>query len=80
MQEQIDSLRRVRARSFDSAFVHQQVTSHQLMLEYLQQLASASQHPDVQSMLSAAAKRVASQLDRARSLDTTHVVRPDTTR
>ena len=80
MQEQIDSLRRVRARSFDSAFVHQQVASHQLMLEYLQQLASASQHPDVQSMISAAAKRVASQLDRARSLDTTLVVRPDTTR
>ena len=80
MQAQIDSLRRVRASSFDSAFVHQQVASHQLMLDYLQQLASASQHPDLQSMLSAAAKRVASQLDRARSLDTTLVARRDTTR
>ncbi len=77
MQAQIDSLRRVRASSFDSAFVHQQITSHQLMLEYLQQLASASQHPDVQSMLSAAAKRVASQLDRARSLEGTLVAPPD---
>jgi putative membrane protein len=77
MQAQIDSLRRVRARSFDSAFVHQQVASHQLMLDYLQQLASASQHPDLQAMLSAASKRVASQLDRARSLDSTFVARPD---
>jgi predicted outer membrane protein len=77
MQEQIDSLRRVRASSFDSAFVHKQIASNQLMLEYIQQLVPASQHPELQSMLSAAAKRVASQLDRARSLDSTLVARPD---
>ena len=77
MQAQIDSMRRVPASSFDRAFVHQQVASHQLMLEYIQQLVPASQHPELQSMLSAAAKRVASQLERARSLDTTLVARPD---
>lgn len=77
MQAQIDSMRRVPASSFDRAFVHQQVASHQLMLEYIQQLVPASQHPEIQSMLSAAAKRVASQLDRARSFDSTLAARPD---
>ena len=69
MQAQIDSLRRARDVTLDRAFVHQQIVSHQLMLERIQQLASASQHRDVQAMLSVAAKRIAAQLDRARSLE-----------
>jgi predicted outer membrane protein len=78
MQAQIDTMRRARATSLDRAFVHQQVASHQLMLDYIEQLASASQHPDLRSMLTAAAKRVASQAERARSLETALAVRsPD---
>jgi len=70
MQAQIDTMRRSRAASLDRAFVHQQVVSHQLMLDYIEQLASASQHPDLRSLLTTAARRVASQAERARSLET----------
>ena len=76
MQAQIDSMRRGREGSLDRAFVHQQIASHELMLERIQQLASASQHPDMRAMLSDAAKRVASQLDVARSLDSVIAARP----
>jgi len=76
MQAQIDSMRRAREGSLDRAFVHQQIVSHELMLERIQQLASASQHPDMRAMLSDAAKRVASQLDVARSLDSVIAARP----
>jgi predicted outer membrane protein len=69
MQAQIDTMRRTRETSLDRAFVRQQVASHELMLLYVQQLIAASQNADVQTMLTAAAKRVVSQLERARSLD-----------
>ena len=77
MQAQIDSMRRARATTLDRAFVHQQVVSHELMLDYVQQLASASQNPNLQALLNSAAMRVASQLNRARALDTTLAKRPD---
>ena len=77
MQSQIDSMRRGRTMTLDRAFVHQQVASHELMLDYLQQLAPAAQSSDLQTMLNDAAKRVASQLDRARVLDTTLAKRTD---
>jgi len=76
MQAQIDSMRRARESSLDAAFVRQQIASHQLMLERIQQLASSSQHPDMHAMLSDAAKRIALQLDRARSLDSAIAARP----
>ena len=69
MQAQIDTMRRARESSLDRAFAHQQVASHELMLDYIQQLTTASQNPELQTMLTAAAKRVVSQLERARSLE-----------
>jgi putative membrane protein len=74
MQAQIDSMRRSGMSRLDRPFVHQQAVAHELMAGYIEQLAAAAQHPEVQSFLAAAGKRVASERDRARSLEATLAV------
>jgi predicted outer membrane protein len=71
MQAQIDSMRHSRASTLDRAFVQQQIASHQVMSDYIGQLAAVAERPDVRSFLATAAARVSSQLDRARALQTT---------
>jgi predicted outer membrane protein len=67
LQAQIDSMRR--SGKLDRAFVHQQVTAHELMAGYIAQLAADAQDPAVQSFLAAAGKRFASERDRAHSFE-----------
>jgi predicted outer membrane protein len=71
MQAQIDSLRRSRGVAIDRAFVRQQIAAHQMMGDHIQQLASVAEHQELRSLLAATTSRVASQLARARSLETT---------
>jgi predicted outer membrane protein len=71
LQTQIDSMRQVRPSMLDRAFLRQQVSSHQLMADYVQQLAAAAERPEVRSFFAAAATRISSQLARARSLQAT---------
>jgi len=70
MQAQIDTMRQSRGDALDRAYVRQQVASHQLMGEYIKQLAGAAERPELRAFLETAAGRVASQLERARSLHT----------
>jgi hypothetical protein len=70
MQAQIDTMRQSRGDALDRAYVQHQVVSHQLMGEYIKQLAGAAERPDLRAFLETAAGRVASQLQRARSLHT----------
>ena len=71
MQAQIDTMRQSRGDALDRAYVHHQVVSHQLMGENIKQLAGAAERPELRSFLEGVAVRVASQLQRARSLQTT---------
>jgi len=70
MQTQIDSIRRASGDALDRAYVRQQVNSHQLMGDYIKQLAVAAERPELRAFLETTAGRVASQLQRARSLQT----------
>jgi len=70
MQAQIDSMRRVRESSIDRAFVHQQVSGQQLMMDYVTELESVAERPEVRALLAATATRVSLQLAHARSLQT----------
>lgn len=71
LQAQIDSMRQGRPSALDRAFIRQQVSSHELMADHIQQLAAAAQRSEARSFFAAAATRVASQLARARSLHAT---------
>lgn len=68
---QIDTLRQARGNAVDRAFVHQQVVSHQLIGDYVQQLGATAERPDLRSLLNSTATRIASQLARARALEAT---------
>ncbi len=67
MQAQVDSVGG-RGPQLERAYVQEQVSSHALMAEYLQELAGVAEAPAVQTMLSNATIRVASELSRARAL------------
>jgi len=71
LQAQIDSVRRSSGPSVDRRFVRQQIAADQMMGDYMQQLASVVEHPELRTLVGAAASRVASQLARARSIQTT---------
>lgn len=71
MQAQIDTMLQARGEALDRAFVRQQTSSHQLMGEYIRQLAAGAERAELRGFLETAASRVASQLQRARSLETT---------
>jgi predicted outer membrane protein len=68
MQPQIDSLRWTTARSLDRAFVRQQVASHEFMANYIADLTSVAERPELQALLASAGQRVANQVVRARGL------------
>jgi predicted outer membrane protein len=70
IQAQIDSARRAREGTIDRAFVRAQVSSDQLIADYLQQLAAAAERPELRTLLNTARTRVASQLARALALQT----------
>ena len=79
MQAQIDTVRRSGEAGVDLAFVKQQAASHQLMSEYLSQLATVAERPELQAFLESATTKAASQAARARALQPT-VARIDSTR
>lgn len=79
MQAQIDTMRRTGEAGVDLAFVKQQVASHQLMSEYLSQLATVAERPELQAFLQSATTKAASQAARARALQPT-VARIDSLR
>ena len=68
MQAQVDSLVG-RGPSLDRAYVHEAVGSHQIMSDYVQQLAAVAERPEVQAVVAGAVSRVSAQLARARMLD-----------
>lgn len=68
MQSQIDTVRRTYGRALDRAFIREQVSSYQLMADYIDDMAAVAERPEVQSLLSMAKDRVAAQLTRARVL------------
>jgi predicted outer membrane protein len=68
MQAQVDSLSGL-GRGLDRAYVREQVASHELMGEYLRELAGVAERPEVGALLASAATRVDTALVRARSLD-----------
>jgi uncharacterized protein DUF4142 len=70
MQAQFDSIVGHRSVGLDRAFLQQQVASHALMREYVNELAAVAQRPELQSLLATAASRVSSQLTRATALQT----------
>jgi predicted outer membrane protein len=74
MQAQIDSMRTWRPSALDRGFVRQQVAGHELMADYIQQLAAAAERPELKAFLATAGARVESQLVRARSLQKTLAV------
>jgi len=79
MQAQIDTVRRAGEAGVDLAFVRQQANSHQLMSEYLSQLALVAERPELQSFLESATTKTGLQAARARAL-LPAVARIDSTR
>lgn len=79
MQAKIDTVRRAGEAGVDLAFVKQQASSHQLISEYLAQLALVAERPEMQAFLESASTKAASQAARARVLLPT-VARIDSTR
>jgi predicted outer membrane protein len=70
LQAQMDTLRRSYGHALDRAFVHEQVASYGLMMEYVMELAAVAERPEVRSLLSAERDSLAAQLARARALQT----------
>jgi len=70
MQAQIDSLGDLRGGALDRGFLRQQTQSQALMVDYVAKLAGVAEHPELQGVLATAAAQVASQLSRARALQT----------
>jgi predicted outer membrane protein len=68
MQAQVDSLSGL-GKGLDRAYVREQVASHELMSEYLAELAGIAERPEVGALLASAAMRVDTVLVRARALD-----------
>jgi predicted outer membrane protein len=78
MQAQIDTVQRA-GSGLDLAFIRQQATSHQLMADYLSELAAVAERPAWQAFLEAAAANATSQAARARAVQAT-VAAIDSTR
>lgn len=70
LQSQIDTLRRSYGRALDRAFIREQVASYDLMTAYVTQLAAVAERPEMQSLLTSGKDRLATQLARARALQT----------
>jgi predicted outer membrane protein len=70
MQAQIDSLSSLHGGALDRGFLRQQTQSQAMMVDYVAKLAGVAEHPELQALLSTAAAQVASQLSRARALQT----------
>jgi len=68
MQAQIDTMRRAGEGGLDLAFVRQQAKSHQLMSEYLSQLAAVAERPEWGAFLETAASKATAQAQRALAL------------
>jgi putative membrane protein len=71
MQIRMDSVQQARGDALDRAFVREEVATHQLMSDYVQQLAAAAERPELRAFLETTASRVASELARARSMQAT---------
>src|SRR6185312_15051385 len=70
MQAQIDSLYGLHGGALDRGFLRQQTQSQAMMVDYVAKLAGVAEAPELQGLLASAATRVASQLSRARALQT----------
>jgi hypothetical protein len=70
LQSQIDTLRRSSGRALDRAFVHEQVASYGIMTEYVTELAAVAEHPEMRILLTLEKDSLATQLARARGLQT----------
>jgi len=68
LQAQADSLAGTRGPALDRTYVRQQVASHRLMADYIDQLSSVAERPEVQALLSSAATRVGMDLEHAIAL------------
>jgi predicted outer membrane protein len=79
IQAQIDTVRRAGDAGIDLAFVRQQANSHALMADYLSQLATVAERPELQAFLQMASAKASSQGARARALQPT-VAKIDSTR
>ena len=70
-QAQVDSML-VRGRggrgNLDIAFVGEQITSHQLMANYVQQFAAAAETVELQNFLNGVGTRVAAELSQSRAM------------
>lgn len=74
MQAQIDSMTMLRGDALDRAYVAQQIASHERMTDYLDQLSTIAERPEVQALMSAAAGRSAAALARAKAVQAMFVV------
>lgn len=70
MQVQIDSLYGLHGGALDRGFLRQQTQSQAMLVDYVAKLAGVAEAPELQALLSSAATQVASQLSRARALQT----------
>jgi predicted outer membrane protein len=69
MQAQVDSMVSLRGGGLDRAYVAQQIASHQTMTDYLDQLSTLAERPEVKAVLSDASARSAAALTQARSIE-----------
>lgn len=74
-QAQLDSLAGNRGGALDRAFVAQQISSHQLMAQYLGELGGVATSPELQAWLESASARVASQVSTLTGQQRAFVVR-----
>jgi hypothetical protein len=74
MQAQIDSMMLLRGDGLDRSYVAAQIASHKTMTDYLEQLASLAERPEVQSALKLAASESAAALGQAQSVQSMFVV------
>ncbi|HTE46494.1 MAG TPA: DUF4142 domain-containing protein [Gemmatimonadaceae bacterium] len=68
MRGELDSMTQFRKTSLDRAFVRQQIESHEVMLEYAERLMAVAERPEVRAVAASMAGRLATHLQRARSL------------
>jgi putative membrane protein len=73
-QAQIDSMLGNRGMAFDRAYVQEQIASHELMADYLNQLTGAVDAPEVRDWIASANGRVGAQLTRIRAQQRASVV------
>ena len=66
-QAQIDSMLQSRGMALDRAFLQEQIDSHALMADYLEQLAAAAQMPEVRDWLGGVNDQVGAQVTQIRT-------------